>query len=143
MKLTPNFTLEELTVTGRALPNIPNAQQIKNLTTLAIRVLQPLRNMYGKPIKVNSAFRSTAVNTAVGGAATSQHCSGEAADLGVADNAELFQMIRDHFTFDQLIWEGGNNFQPAWVHVSYREGRNRKEVLRMETIGGQKKYVHI
>jgi len=129
MKITENFSLEELTVTSKPIPNVPNEQQIANLTALATHVLQPLRDMLGKPIKVNSAFRSVEVNKAVGGVPTSQHCSGEAADLDVADNAQLFQLIRNNFTFDQLIWEGGNDIQPAWVHVSYREGNNRKQVL--------------
>jgi hypothetical protein len=108
------------------------------LKALVLNVLQPVRELLGKPIRINSGFRSAAVNESVGGASTSQHCLGEAADLDCADNAQLFQLIRTHRPYDQLIWEGGNDLQPDWVHVSYKA--NRKEVLKMRVVGGKKKY---
>lgn len=131
MNLSKNFSLDELTVTNSKLPNKPNQQQIVALSELVQQVLQPLRDIYAKPIKVNSGFRSIAVNAAIGGASTSQHCKGEAADLDCEDNSELFSIIRDHLVFDQLIWEGGNDVQPNWVHVSYKTQGNRGEVLKM------------
>lgn len=131
MKLTKNFSLEELTVTNVSAENEPSSIQIEALQRLADNVLQPLRDVYGFPIKVNSGFRSAVVNKKVGGSATSSHCKGEAADLSCANNAAIFHIIREQLTFDQLIWEGGDDKQPAWVHVSYREGNNRKQVLRM------------
>jgi zinc D-Ala-D-Ala carboxypeptidase len=143
MNLSKNFTLEELTITNSGLPNKPNKEQIAKLTDLVNNVLQPIRERLCKPIKVNSGFRSLVVNKAVGGVATSQHCKGEAADLETDDNAELFRMIRQYAPFDQLIWEGGNNSQPDWVHVSYKAKGNRMEVLQMKVVDGVKKYEKI
>jgi zinc D-Ala-D-Ala carboxypeptidase len=135
MQLSKNFSLKELTVTQVSAENEPFGVQLENLQNLVDNVLQPLRDLYGKPIRVTSGFRSSVVNKKVGGAANSQHCKGEAADL-VADsyaenNADLFKIIRESLTFDQLIWEAGNDEFPAWVHVSFRKGNNRKQVLRM------------
>jgi uncharacterized protein YcbK (DUF882 family) len=129
-QLSKNFTLDELLHTNSHLPNVPTETEIARLTALVINVLQPARELLGKPIRVNSGFRSAAVNKAVGGASTSQHCLGEAADLDCTDNAQLFHLIREHLPFDQLIWEGGNDIQPDWVHVSFKA--NRKEVLKMK-----------
>jgi hypothetical protein len=140
MDISKDFTLEELTVTNSGLPNKPNNEQIAKLTDLVNNVLQPIRDRLGKPIKVNSGFRSVAVNKAVGGAATSQHCTGEAADLEAENNAELFSMIRQYAPFDQLIWEGGNDSQPNWVHVSYKANGNQMEVLKMKVVDGVKHY---
>lgn len=132
MKLSENFTLEELCVTNVGAENEPALDHIENLTRLVIDLLQPLRNLYGKPIKVNSGFRSQAVNKKVGGSPSSQHLKGEAVDISGYDNALLFKLIHDKFIFDQLIWEGGNDDQPAWVHVSYKSQGNREEVLKMK-----------
>lgn len=103
MNITKNFTLAELTHTTTGLLNIPNNVQIENLKELAINILQPLRDLYGSSIKINSAFRSKAVNTLIKGATTSQHLNGEAADLDSSDNAKLFRTIKDNLPFDQLI----------------------------------------
>lgn len=130
MKLSDNFTLEELCVTNTGIDNIPDNEAILNLSELIKNVLQPLRNIYGV-IHINSGFRSKSVNKAVGGVQTSSHCTGEAADISGSDNAKLFNLIRDKFIFDQLIWEGGDDEQPKWIHVSYKSQGNREEVLRM------------
>lgn len=131
MKLTENFTLEELTKTSTGIDNIPNDEQIENLKELADNVLQPLRKMYGHAITVNSGFRSFEVNKKVGGSKTSSHRKGEAADIDCSDNAGIFKLLRNHFDFDQLIWERGNDDSPDWVHVSYRRKNNRRQILRM------------
>jgi len=133
MKLSENFLLEELTLTSTRLPNQPNSEQLEALKQLTVNVLQPLRNLYGDSITVNSGFRSVSVNISVGGAKNSQHLKGEAADLTCDDNAILFQIIRANIDFDQLIWEGGNDMAPAWVHVSYKVSGNRKSVLKMKS----------
>jgi hypothetical protein len=88
--------------------------------------------MIGEPIAVNSGYRTLAVNKTVGGALKpiSQHTKGEAADIKCLDNAMLFQAIRDHFQFDQLIWEKGNDRQPDWVHVSLKSKGNRNQILK-------------
>ena len=109
------FTYEELTRTNTGLLNVPNSEQLKNLQELVTNVLDPLRELYGKPIKVNSAFRSQLVNKKVGGAKTSDHKFGMAADLDCYSNSLLYKLIRDNFKFKQLINE--HNF--SWVHVSY------------------------
>lgn len=131
MKLSAHFELSELIHTNTGLLNVPNEQERENLKQLCVNVLEPLRLLFGNPIKVNSGFRSKAVNTKIKGAATSQHMKGEAADITSGDNAELFKLIRENFTFDQLIWEAGDDSAPAWIHVSYKKHGNRKEVLKM------------
>lgn len=127
------FTIEEMcysqTASRRGIANVPNAEQRANLEKLVINVLDPLRRKYGHPIRVNSGFRSATLNRAVGGAQTSQHLKGEAADISAGsriENKKLFQMLRDSNNFDQLIDE--NDFQ--WVHVSFRAGKNRRQVLQ-------------
>ena len=132
MKLTEHFDLSEMIHTNTGLLNVPNAIETENLKQLCVNVLEPLRVLFGQPIKVNSGFRSKSVNTKIKGAATSQHMKGEAADITSVNNSLLFKLIRDNFTFDQLIWEAGDNNQPAWVHVSYKQHGNRKEVLKMK-----------
>lgn len=128
------FTIEEMikssTATAKRIDNTPNQTVIDSLTKLIEAVLDPLREWYGKPIRVNSGFRCEALNEAVGGSDTSQHRLGEAADITVGTkkgNKKLFEYIKDNLPFDQLINE--SNF--SWVHVSYREGRLRKQVLAL------------
>ena len=130
MKLTKNFTLSELTKTSTGLTNSPNKQELQSIITLCGKVLQPLRDIYGKPITVNSGFRSYAVNKAVGGARDSQHQKGEAADITVhtkEGNKELFEIIKNELDYDQLI----NEYDYSWIHVSYRAGENRKQILKI------------
>lgn len=131
MKLTKNFTLSELTKTSTGLTNNPNKQELQALIQLSGNVLQPLRDKYGKPITVNSGFRSYAVNKAVGGAANSQHSKGEAADLTThtkGGNKELFEIIKNEIEYDQLI----NEHDFSWIHVSYTNKRkNRKQILKI------------
>lgn len=143
MKLGKYFTLEELTVTNSSHDNTPNRAQILSLSELVKNVLDPVREEIGMPIKVNSGFRSFEVNKSIGGALTSQHTKGEAADLDCSDNAKLFNLIHDNLVFDQLIWEGGDDKQPAWVHVSYKTTGNRGEALRMTKVNGKSTYKRI
>jgi hypothetical protein len=128
------FTLKELTHTNKNLPNVPDKAAEANLIQLVENVLDPLRELYGKPIKVNSGYRSQLVNAATENASkTSDHMTGRAADIDtISDNALLFKLIRDNFTFDQLIWEKGDSKAPSWIHVSYREGANRNQIKKYE-----------
>lgn len=128
------FTIKELshsdTAVARGIDNYPTAEAIHNLTKLVENVLDPLREKYGKPIRVNSGYRSAILNRSVNGATSSQHRIGEAADITVGskeENRKLFEIIRQELPFDQLIDE--KDF--SWVHVSFREGRNRKQVLKL------------
>ena len=125
------FSINELTKTSTGISNIPNAEQIANLTYLVENLLDKVREKLAMPITVTSGYRSEAVNRRVGGVATSQHTRGEAVDLVCGDNAKLFNILKK-MNFDQLIWEKGNNIQPAWVHVSLkRNGVNRKQIIRL------------
>lgn len=143
MKLSENFTLEELCATSSRHINIPTQGELNSLGSLVRNVLQPVRSLYGKIINVSSGFRNKLVNAEKGGASNSQHLKGEAADLDCENNALLFRLIRDNFMFDQLIWEGGDDKQPAWVHVSYVTQGNRGEVLRMKVVNGKKTYIRL
>lgn len=121
------FTIKELTKTNTGLDNTPDEQAIANLIQLVDNVLDPLRKLYGKPIRVNSGYRSEAVNKAVGGAKNSQHKYGFAADItggSKKENRILFDLIKDNLPFDQLIDE----HNMSWIHVSFKEGNLRKEI---------------
>lgn len=129
-----HFTIKELchssTAEARGIVNACDATVESKLVALVDNVLDPLREWYGKPIAVNSGYRCPALNKAVGGSAASQHMKGEAADIDAGDrqqNKLLFDHIRKHLPFDQLIDE--SNF--AWVHVSFKEGSNRKQMLKL------------
>lgn len=129
-RLTRNFTLDELVLSDYAirndLDNTPNDEQIENLRILCFNVLQPLREVLGKPVIVTSGYRSPVVNKAIGGATTSQHIKGQAADIHVPEMSiqELYDFIKANLPFDQLIQEFGR-----WVHVSYNASSNRRECL--------------
>lgn len=132
------FSIEELSASTEArkmgIDNTPTPEAVSNLTSLVEAVLDPLRDKYGHPIMVSSGYRCPRLNKAVRLArATSQHVKGEAADIYVTrpkEMAELFSLIYYTLPFDQLIWERGNDEAPAWIHVSYRKGGNRRECLR-------------
>lgn len=123
------FTIEELCVTNSGLPNKPSMDIAVNLTRLINNILDPARECFGAAIHVNSGYRSVLVNLAAKGSKTSQHMEGKAADLKCSDNEQLFKIL-SVLDYDQLIWEFGNDNQPAWVHVSYNAGKNRKMSLR-------------
>ena len=148
MQLTKNFSLSEMvkseTALRHGLDNTPGDTEIENLKALCENVLQPIRDAFGKGVKVNSGFRHPDVNAAVGGSKTSDHCQGQAADIeipGVA-NAELAEWIRDNLEFRQLILEFYTPGIPdsGWVHVSYVEGDNQKKVMTAMKEGGKTVY---
>jgi len=149
MHLTKNFTLEELTKSETALrfdlDNEPNDEQLANLVALCECVLQPVRDHFGKGVKVNSGLRTPEVNAKVGGSKTSDHCKGMAADIeipGVA-NAELAKWITDNLEFRQVILEFYTPGIPdsGWVHVSYNSGDNKKQVLTATKQNGKTVYL--
>jgi hypothetical protein len=120
------------TATRRGINNTPDDEQLNNMELIAGKIFEPLRKWVGGPIKINSFFRSPELNTAIGGSSKSQHCKGQAIDIddtfGKATNAEMYNWIKENLNFDQMIWEFGDDDNPAWVHVSYvseEENRNR------------------
>ena len=136
------------TAKRRGIDNTPNPTQVENMKLTAEKIFEPLREWVGGPIKVNSFFRSPELNTAIGGSKTSQHCKGQAMDIddvyGYKTNAEMFQYIRDNLEYDQMIWEFGDDDNPDWVHVSYKNERdNRKKCLRAFKRDGKTHYMQI
>lgn len=135
MTLTQNFSLAELTRTSQPYPNEPGSEQLVALTRLCCLVLQPLRDAVGA-VRITSGYRSPTVNRAVGGASSSQHIKGEAADIKVSGMTA--PELRDKIValglpFDQLVWyapeRGGH------VHVSYSL-TPRGQVLHAPASGG-------
>ena len=138
-KVTMHFTIEELydsdTAKRLGIDNKPPMQQMINLVYLAAYVLEPLRVAMKRPIILSSGFRCQELNRKVGGVSNSQHLKGQAADISIegdmAFGRKIFDYIRDHLPFDQLIWEH-NAAGVYWVHVSYIHpdfGTNRKNVI--------------
>jgi hypothetical protein len=149
-KLSDNLTLEEVTKSQTAIrkgiSNEPTKEHFENLKAVALQIFQPLREAMGTAIYISSGYRSKALNDAVGGSLKSQHSHGQALDLdadvyGGVTNAELFDYILLHLPFDQLIWEFGDEQNPAWVHVSHTRGQNRGQVLRAVSRKGRTAYV--
>lgn len=147
MKISEHFSLQELTKsqTGErmGIDNLPSNAQLESLTLLCEKVLEPIRARFG-PVTINSGYRGPKLNKAVGGAATSQHCNGEAADIeivGVA-NGDLANWIETNLDYDQLILECYKHGIPdsGWVHVSYRPAGNRKQELTACVVGGKMTY---
>ena len=148
-QLTKNFSLAELTKSETALrhdmDNTPGPVEIANLTELAGKVLQPIRDHFAKGVKVNSGFRHPDVNAKVGGSKTSDHCKGQAADIeipGVA-NAELAEWVKDNLEFTQLILEFYTPGIPdsGWVHVSYDPANLKKQVMTATKQNGKTVYL--
>ncbi len=130
------FSISEMirseTAAVRRIDNTPSHDVTRRLNALMDDCLDPARELWGRPIGVNSGYRSLALNAAVGGAASSQHMKGEAADIttgSVADNLQLFERIAaSAIPFDQLIDEN----RGRWIHISYRaDGKNRRQVLHL------------
>lgn len=150
MMLTKNLSLAEVLKSATAikfgLKNEPNEEQLGNLIAIAENVFQPLREHFDVPIMVTSGFRGEALNDLINGSSTSQHCKGQALDLdadyfGGLTNEEIFYYIKDYLDYDQLIWEFGDDEEPAWVHVSYvSEKENRKQSLVAYHHNGRTKY---
>lgn len=143
MKLSDHLTRAEFeyspTAIGRGIDNSMTDAHLKNAIVLAKEIFDPIRKFRGKAIKINSGYRSSALNRAVGGSKTSQHCTGEAVDLPLT--AEEFHWIRLNLVYDQLIWEFGTDAQPSWVHVSFSaSGKNRMQVLKAKKVGKKTVY---
>ena len=130
-----NFTIQELTASATAeakkIKNDPTPEAVENLKLLVDKVLDPLRDAYGKPIRVNSGYRSPALNAAVKGSKTSQHVKGQAADItggSKQENKKLFELAQKlNLPYCQLIDE--KNF--SWVHISYDKNNVKRQILHL------------
>lgn len=131
----------------KGIDNSPTPEHLENLKVICSEVFDKVRVYFGVPLHISSAYRSDALNKAIKGSKSSDHCNGRALDLdqdghgnGVT-NADVFNYIKDHLEFDQLIWEFGTDKNPDWVHVGYRKGANRKQILKAVKSGGKTSYV--
>ena len=132
MRISKHISIEEATLSPTALrlgiDNTPNEEILANMKLVAERCFEPIRNWYGKPIKVNSFYRCDALNKAVKGSATSQHTQGKAMDISTgtkAGNKLIYEWAKNNLIFDQLI----NEYDYAWVHISYNKNNNRNQTL--------------
>lgn len=149
MKISDHISYEEAIRSRTAIrldiDNIPKQYELTNMYGIAINVFEPLRKWVGGPIKINSFFRCEDLNKAIGGSSRSQHCEGRAIDIDDTfrhkTNAEMFHYIKENLSFDQLIWEFGDDKNPNWLHVSYvSEDGNRKRCLKAYKLNGSTKY---
>ena len=147
MRLTKNFTLQELiyssTALRRNIDNTPTKEGIIKLRLLATTILQPIRNELGCCIRITSGYRSPELSEVIGSSSNSQHCRYEAIDCqyvkrGSMDNLKIYKALIDlNLDFDQCILEFGNpapterldTTHPAWIHLSWKISDNRKQVL--------------
>ncbi len=146
MKLSKNLSLSEViksnTAIKNGIDNSPTLEHLNNLEILAEKIFQPIREHFGVPIGISSGYRSKALNKAIGGSKTSQHCSGQALDLdadiyGKVTNKEIFDFIVENLDFDQVI----NEFNYSWVHVSYTTKKaNRKMLLKAYKVNNKTHY---
>ena len=142
---------KSVTALRLGIDNTPDGDTLNNMKLVAEKIFEPLREWVGGPIKINSFYRSPALNEAIGGASdksgrqTSQHCKGQAIDVddiyGHKTNKEMFEWIKETLDFDQLIYEFGTDDNPAWIHFSYvSEDKNRNRVLRASKKNGKTVY---
>jgi len=150
--LSVHITYKEATRSMEAkrlgIDNTPNDEQWGRMKLLAEKVFEPLRTYFDYPIFIWSIFRSAIVNENTRGASKkSQHMAenGAAMDIdadifGGLTNKEIFDYVRKNLEFDQLIGEGMDIEDFDWIHISYNEGKNRKEVLTMVIQNGLPAY---
>ena len=151
MKISDHISMKEALRSNTAqrlgIDNMPDNDTLVTMQITAQHIFEPLRNHFNEPIYISSFYRSPELNKAIGGSAKSQHCKGEAIDIddvySKASNADFFNYIKDKLEFDQLIWEFGDNENPAWVHVSYNLGKNRMRILKAIKENGKTKYIDI
>jgi hypothetical protein len=150
MKISQHLNLAEVTRSDSAkrhgIDNTPTAEHLENFKLLADKVFEPIREHFKVPIFISSGYRSKALNSFIGGSASSQHCKGQAIDIdmdggnGEVTNRMVFDFIKTKLDFDQLIWEFGTDFNPDWVHVSFVKSGNRKQKLKAVRSGGKTTY---
>jgi zinc D-Ala-D-Ala carboxypeptidase len=135
------------TAKRKGIRNIPNPDQLGNMKRLAENVFEPIRKHFNSPIRINSFYRSGALNKAIGGSSTSQHCLGQAIDIddtyGGFKNMDVVYWVQENLSFDQMIIEYPVNGEPQWVHISYvSDFQNRKRILVAKRISGKTTYLN-
>lgn len=143
MQISKHLSFEEATHSDTAdklgiVNNNPNLSVIANMKLLAENVFEPIREHFNAPINVSSMYRGLNLNNAVKGSITSQHCSGQAMDIDNTkpSNKEIFEYIKKNLEFDQLI----NEFDYSWIHVSFSNIKNRKQILKAKKVNGRTIY---
>jgi len=148
-KVGATLTLAECikseTAIRKQIDNTPSQEHFEAMFLLATKVYDPLCKKLGAKLPFTSFYRSPKLNKAIGGSSTSDHAKGKAIDVdvdGMANitNSVVFNAILNLLDFDQLIWEFGDDTNPAWVHVSYRKEGNRKQVLYAKKVNGKTVY---
>lgn len=137
-KISKYITYQEATTSQtavrRGIKNVPSDKELVAMQLVGIRVFDKVREHFGVPLRVSSFYRSEELNKVIGGSMTSQHVKGQAIDIqgtGRVTNKMIFDYIKDNLDFTQLIWEYGNDKNPAWVHVSYDKDNLKKQVLKI------------
>ena len=139
MKLTTHFSLEEMIRSGvaisRRIDNTPTEEDIERMCLLCENVLEPIRRRFGVT-RISSGYRSRELNKAVGGAPSSQHMRGEAADIHISDMEtwmKIYDFVRKHLDFDQMLFEHRMSNGCRWLHISYTARRtNRRQALTVQ-----------
>ena len=127
IKLSPHFSLFEMTATSRKVENTPSVEAVVNLCRLCNEVLEPARKIYGRPIIVTSGYRCPKLNNLVGGVPTSRHLTGQAADLRVESKElgkKLFDALKTQPAIDELLYE--HKGTARWIHVAWSEQPRHK-----------------
>ena len=140
MQLSKHFKLSEFTksqvAVRKGIKNTPSSGEIKNLTDLCYGVLEKARVKFDKPVTINSGFRCLELNRAIGSGDSSQHCKGMASDIEIpgVPNIQLAYWIQANCDFEQLILEfyRPEEDSAGWVHVSFNQDHNRKQVLTFD-----------
>lgn len=134
MKISEHISYDEATMSPTAIrngiSNQPGEQELANMILVAEHCFEPLRKLWGKPIKINSFYRSQSLNQLVGGKSLSQHIKGQAIDITTGtkeENKKLFELAKT-LEFDQLI----NEYDFSWLHISYKSSGNRKQILTIK-----------
>ncbi len=146
-QFTTNFSLLEMVRTSKKVDNWPkDTDVIWYLHHLCWYVLQPIRNHYGRPVRVSSGYRSKELNELIGGSLKSQHSFGMAADFEVPgiDNREIAKWINSNLSYDQLILEfykSKSGKSSGWVHCSYKPTGRRKQFLTAKKTGQRTIYL--
>lgn len=132
MQISKYVSYEEATKSQTAIRhginNEPTEDQLQNMKIVATKCFDPIREFYKKPLRVSSFFRCEQLNQLVKGAKNSQHLKGQAIDIdagSIQENKKIFEWVKDNLEYDQLI----NEYNFSWVHISYNQGKNRKQIV--------------